>query len=591
MPGLAIVMIVVHLVLRGWAAFGSWFSFDDFTFMSWVQTEGLGAGSLLQSYGGHLMPSGLLASWINLKVAGLGFPLTAAEMVAGLALADVGALVFLLSAFGRRPGILPPLALFLFTVLTMPSSVWWAVAVNQTPGLIVLFWAGLTHLRYLRTARFRYAVITMVVTVIGLSFQEKTLFAFWLFAFLAVAYFAQGDILTRITTVARRYRAGVALYGAVVLGYVALYLSVGQAFNPTPGEDQPLTEVGSRMGGTTFATGILGGPLSWDTSAVWPVAHPGPLLPWLATALIAAFAYHAGVVRSRSRRAFLLVLVPLLADIVLVTAGRSVLGSFLALEYRYITELAAFSAISVALAVMPLREAAEQLGTLRPSEFLDRPARVATVTALIAALGTVSSIGYTTRWHDVVHGDSYTYVNNVVRTLEHADRPLVLVDSQVPLTVMWAYGYPNNTISHVFRWRTARVTFPHIRTDSLSAFDNHGRLGPVLISAVRRAVPRATGDCPYPARDGEVTVPLDGPVLGTGWWTRVSYYATSDTPLEVTAGDSRYTTTAREGLHSLFFIGGAERMDTVRFSGFDDDAALCISDLEIGQPTAATAEP
>ncbi|WP_300676929.1 hypothetical protein [Nocardioides sp.] len=596
----AIAMILVALVIRSWAVSGSWFAFDDFVFMSWAQTDGLHLSSLMRNYGGHVMPAGIALSWLNLKIAGLGFWLTAIELIAGLALTYGGALMLLITAFGKRPGILPPLALLLFTTFTMPTTVWWAVGMNQTPGLIVIMWAGIFHLRYLRSRRFRDALIAIAITVVGLAFQEKTLFVYWLFALLAVGYFAQGDIVARLQQVWRRYRAGVVLYGVVAVGYLAIYLSTGSAFSPSPDQDQPLTAVGSRMIGTTYATGILGGPLKWDmTGGTWPSAAPPPLLTWVASGLVLLFLVHVAQTRHRSRRAWLLVAVPLIADIVLVTAGRSVLGSILALEYRYVTELAAFTMIALALATMPLLGAPEQVESTRESALLDKPVRVTLAISVIAVLGTVSCVEYAHRWHEVSQQGGNRYVRAVARTLDHLTEPTAIADTQVPQTVMWAYGYPDNTVSHVFRWKAAKhVTFPTIKADTIAVFDDTGHLGPMMVTPLRQAAPVATtgngvesgatsAGCAYPAKHGAVSVPLDGPMLGTGWWTRAAYYAETETPMSITAGDQHYETTLEPGLHSLFFIAGADRMDEISFSGISAGAHLCIAELSVGTPTPA----
>jgi hypothetical protein len=459
--------------------------------------------------------------------------------------------------------------------------------VNQTPLLIAIFWGGWTHLRYLRTGRFRYAVATMVITLVALAFQEKSLYIFWLFAFLAVGYFATGDALSRVQTVFHRFRAGVLLYGTVAVGYLALYLAYGRSFDPAPSNEQPLSSIAGRMAGTTFATGILGGPFHWDTSGDWPLAKPNPLLPVLAVLIIGVVAYHVAAVRQRSKRALLLVAVPLGADIVLVTAARALLGPFLALEYRYITELAAFAAISLALATMPLLGADEQVTSTRRSEFLDRPGRVAAATVLVVAFALYSSTSYVQRWHDLSKGKSYTYINGVADTLRDAEEPIPLVDTQVPLFVMWAYNFPRNTISHLFKWLSPHAEYRRSRTNELYAFSDEGKVGPLLIDPVRRAAPSTGTGCAYPEHDGSVTVPLDGPLLGDGWWSRVGYYAEQDTPVEISAGNNHYVVTAEKGLHSIFFIAGADRIDEVTFTDIDPDAAFCVSELEIGSPGTA----
>ncbi|MFT4287090.1 hypothetical protein [Nocardioides sp.] len=579
----AVALVVVQLAIRAWALSGSWLFFDDFAFISRVQNDGIGWQALTTSYGGHLMPAGLLATWANVQVDPLGFPLYAVEMMGCLALADLGAVVFLVSAFGRRWGILPPLVIYLFTVLTVPAGIWWAAGVNQLPFLAALFWGGWTHLRYLRTRRLRWALATMAITLVALAFQEKSLYGYLLFAVLALGYFATGDILARIRQVAATYRAGVVLYGAVAVAYLGLYLWRGQDFKATPTDDQPLWSVAGNMSGQAYATGILGGPLTWNKGANGAIAQPGPLVTVLAVLLLLALVYHLHQVRRRSLRALLLVIVPLAADIVLVTSGRTAVGPFLALEYRYLTELAAFSAIALGLATLPLRGAVETVEAVRPSAFLDLPGRVTVATCLVGVLGTSSVISYATHWHTI--DAQRAYVTGVADTLEHPKEPIPLVDNGVPLFVMWAFGYPENTLSHIFKWLSPNALYPRARLDDLYTFTDQGKLAPMVVEAVRTGVPRVRDACPFPARKGTVEMPLDGPVVGTGWWARVGYYAEQSAPVTVVAGDETHEITLEPGLHSLFFTAGADRFEALSIEGLPADSSLCVSEVVVGSPT------
>lgn len=583
----AVVLVLAQLGFRAWAVFGGWFQFDDFAFMSRAQNDGIGLHALFTNYGGHLMPAGLLMTWLDVKAAPLDWSLPAAELLALQALVDLGAVVFLVSAFGRRRAILAPLAILLFTVLTIPALIWWAAGINQLPFLAALFWGGWSHLRYLRTRRFRYAILTMLITIASLAFYEKTLLAFVLYAFIPLAYFATGSLMGRVRQVVARYPGGTALYAVVALGYLALYIKVGLSFSPSGADKAPLSDVIGNLGGSAYATGVLGGPLRWSAAnPPFAVPAPGRLLTIAAVAVLVVFAWTVSRSRARSARAWLLLGIFVACDVVLVgTARAAFVGPSIALDYRYITELAAVSAIALGLATLPLVGAVETVETRRRHLLIDYPARVYVSMAAILALGTYSAHGYVEQWQS--SHKSKTYFTNAEHDLRSSENPVPLVDVAVPQFLLWGYAFPENSASHVLKMFSAHTTYPKIRTNSIYTLADDGHVSPVVIQPVRQAETSVRNRCPYPAKQQpSVTVPLDGPVLGTGWWVRAAYYAKSAGTMQVTAGDDSYDVVVEPGLHSLFFEAGGKRFDSVSFTGLDDNSGFCVSEVELGNPVA-----
>ena len=107
------------------------------------------------------------------------------------------------------------------------------------------------------------------------------------------------------------------------------------------------------------------------------------------------------------------------------------------------------------------------------------------------------------------------------------------------------------------------------------------------MTPVRSMVP--TGGCGYsPAARGTTTIPLNGPVIGGGWWIQLGYASRAAVTLEVEAGDRSYTVDLPRGLHTLYFEAEGE-FDTVRISDDGDDrrrraARLCVATLDLGIP-------
>lgn len=581
-------MVAAQLSFRSWASFNAWFQLDDLAFLSRVINEPFGWDLLFAPYNSHLMPGGFLLTWINTELAPWTYWPFAAEMMALQLVADIGAVVFLVSAFGRRPGILPPLAIFLFTIFTLPADLWWAVGVNQLASLIAIFWGGWTHLRYLRTRRLRWAVATALITVAALAFQERAILVYLVYAFIALGYFAKGDLVERVREIFQRYRSGVLLHAVTALGYLTIYGAAAMEFDPGTSQDQPLAPLITEMGGRAVATGLLGGPLRWGYgSDALGVPSPYELSVWVAAGLLAYLGFVLSKSRANSKRVWWLFGAMLACQMVLVSASRSFLvGPQVGRDYRYTTEIAPVAAICLALAVMPLIGAVERVRTERRSAFLDQPARVALATLAVVGLATYSSVTYVRAW--IAEDGSRQYFTNVRSDLTSASTPIPLLDAPVPARLFpgFQFGYPANMSSRLFGAWDEHVYYPDAANDRLYIASQQGHIKPVLISPVRRAAVSDNSECPYPVQRGRVSVPLDGPVLGIEWWVRITYASEDPVGMTITAGDRQHEIDALAGLHSMFFTAKGDGFDQIDFRLDDPRGDVCISELELGTPYA-----
>lgn len=584
---IAAVMIAAQLGFRAWAVYGGYFQLDDIIFVSLLGSQPLDRELVATSYDGHLMPLAMLLSWLNMQADPLNWIFPATELLIMQAIASVGMLVFLASAFGRRFGILVLLAIYLFTVISFPAFIWWAAGVNALPLQIAIGWGGWAHLNYLRSRRIRWLTATILITIFSLGFFEKSLLLYVYFGFLALAYFATGGIRNRVAHILRIYWRGVVAHGIVVLGYLAYYLTYGLNFDPKQANDEPLMQVMLNVVGVSFGSGVVGGPVQWSRRGeLFSFPSPPQLLNLLALAIIGAIIYEISRSRSRSNRAWALPATFLFVIVVLVAGGRTfIMGPDLALDYRYQSELSALAPIALGLALFPLRGAIEEVVATRTSSFLDRPLRVGIATLVVALLGTYSSASYAQHWHSA--DTTRNFYTNVNADLTSRDNPAVLINAPVPEHIISGFRFPYNLAENALRMFTAKTTYASSATDELNVIDQDGRVRPVVIDALRRNVPSQTG-CPHPARFGRVPVLLDEPVFGSGWWVRVSYASDGDSPLVVRAGDERHEPGAQKGLHNLFFEASGE-FQTIEFSGLDPDVTFCITEVELGVPTPANA--
>jgi hypothetical protein len=573
-------LVVLQLAFRAWALSGSWFYFDDIAFMSRAMNQPLDASYLLESYGGHLMPGGFLVVYGLTKVAVFEWTPWAAVLLLLQALAGLGMLRLLVSLFGRRPLVLALLAGYLAYVFTLSAGIWFAAGINQLPLQVALVFGLHAHVEYLRHRRLRSLVVAVVWTVAGLVFYEKTLLLLGIYAIVGFGWFCTGDTVHRLRHLWSHYRAGVLAYGALGVGYLALYVHYGLDFSPGNANTQPWSPIAYNLVGTTMLPGLVGGPLRWQPLSVGAFGWPTQAVVLVSWVAFVALLVHAQRSRTRSRRAWALVAFPAVCNVILLATTRAnVVGPDIAREYRYQTETAALFVIAVGLAFLPLLGAPEQ-NELRADAVPENPRLVAAITAVVVAAATVSSVRYVHLWQE--HNPSEQYVANVRASLAKApDPPVPLADLGIPQTLLWSYRFPENTYSHVFRDLSDKTTYPRSSLDRLFVFDDQGRLSPAGIPPTRQQL--GGSGCGFPLAGDETTVPLDGPVIGGGWWLRISYASPKAVSLHVQAGEEGHDLDLPQGLHNVF-VQAAGNFSDIRFSNYPARSGLCVTALTLGLP-------
>jgi hypothetical protein len=202
------------------------------------------------------------------------------------------------------------------------------------------------------------------------------------------------------------------------------------------------------------------------------------------------------------------------------------------------------------------------------------------ITTVVVVAATVSSVRYVDLWQD--RNPSEQYFANVRSSLAHAaDRPVPLADLGIPQTLLWSYRFPENTYSHVFRHLDDKTTFPRSSVDQLYVFDDQGHLAPASITPARQQL--GGSGCGFPLTGEKTTIPLDGPVIGGGWWLRISYASPTALTLHVQAGDEVHDLDLPKGLHNVF-VQAAGKFADVRFSNYAARSGLCVTALTLGLP-------
>jgi hypothetical protein len=578
-----VAMIAVQLAFRAWATFSSWFTFDDFLFISRMSNDGLSRS--LEPYAGHVMPGGMLLSWLADEVAPYDFRVITVMLLLMQLLADVGLVVLLLRLFGARPGILPPLTVYLFCVISVPVAIWWAAGVNQLPLQITLFWSLASHVQYLRTRSPSALARTVCWLVAGLLFYEKTILVLGALGIVTLCWFATGKLGSRLHQVWRDYRAATLVYTGLGLVYVIGYALLALNFGAGGVTSSDVGGVLSYLVLQGYVPAILGGPLRWTAFDQFSLADPGNLGQLVSLLVIALIIREIARSRRHSLRAWWLPVFFLACDVVLVAAGRaSFVGALISLDFRYQGEMAAVTAIALGCATLPILGAREPVRSTGASSLLDHPGRVGAAVALVASLGVVSSVQYVWHWKTTMPGKPY--FSALLRSLESAEEPLPLIDGPVPRSIMWPLGYPENLLSRLLVHYSDRVDFVDVATDRLYLVDDQGQVLPAQITGTRRALPGPQPGCGWALRDRPLTVRLDGPVAFGGWWVRIGYLSSARSPVVVTAGTQSYGTVIEPGVHALYFRAGDE-FDTITLSGLTDGVRLCTDDVTVGQPVPA----
>jgi hypothetical protein len=353
----ATVLVVAQAVVRAVVLAHSSFANDDFMYVSRAAEQGFGWRYLTDLYYGQFMPGvfavvGVLPpyDWFLASLTTLVLQVCAAVALFRL----------LRLMFGTRPAILVPFAVYLFSPLTLPMVAWWAAALQGLPLQIAMIMALTAHLRYLSDRRTRHLVATVGWLVFGLLFFVKAiLIPPLLFAVTWLLRSGERPLTAGFAEAGRRYARTWAAQAAVLGGFAVVYLSrVGTSFvrprTPT------LPEVGrlaAGLLGRTFVTEAAGGPFRWFmlgpndalSAPAWIVTVAG----WLVLVAVVACSVRW---RRRAARAWTLLFCYLLADVVIVLAGRVGPIDVATRVSRYIADAAPILAIVLAAAFLPQRD-------------------------------------------------------------------------------------------------------------------------------------------------------------------------------------------------------------------------------------------
>ena len=524
-------LIVAHLGVRWAILANSYFRQDDFEFVARAAEHLPGWGYLMRSHSGQLMPGGFALAWVLTRISAYDWGLTGGVTLLMQAAAALAVLRMLRVVFGDRPAILAPLAVYLFTPMTLTSTAWWAAALNSLPLQVAIAMAVAAHVRYVRTSEFRYARAAFGWTLFGLAFFVKAAVLPFLLLGVTSAYLMAVDRGKRadggdggdggwpraLVTTLREHRKAWALYGAALPVYVAVFtlqlVHTSRTSVGTPG-GEAINDFASAWLGKTVPTALVGGPGRWfaGTTGDYAVAAPAQAM------IAAAWCVVIGVValsiwfRRRAWRAWLILIGWLVAaDMVPVVLGRMPdwAARIYGIETRYLADAAPVLALCLALACIPLAGEREPYRRQLPEGWL-HPSTIGVLTLAYVGVALWSTIAYIGKTNPDLTRD---YMANARAALEGAPGSGVIYDRNVPSFMTWQLVGPYAQTSHVL----APLADPDVRAamrrrqpaENAVIFNDKGRLVPVAVTGPRTAAP--PGKCWAQGADGRFTLPVPPP--------------------------------------------------------------------------------
>jgi hypothetical protein len=580
---------------------------------------------------GHLMPAGLAIIWVLARVSLYDWPLASAVIMVLVAAASLALLRVLLTLFGARPGILVPLTLYLFAPLSVGTVAWLAAAVKILPLELALFLAVDAHVRYARAPRRRTAAAAVCWLLVGMASADQgavvplLLFAITV-AFLgpacpavagtavagtAVAGTAVAGTAVAGTAVAgtapaasirwaaaasqalTRYRRIWLLYGALLVGYCALFfaqLSRSGTALPGPGQTTSLYRFAGTLIGVNAIPGMLGGPWRWVASGYAQAGPPAGLeyASWALAAVVIA-ASVAGRRGAWPAWAILLGWV-VIADLVPVAVEG--FGGFspatLGTTTGYVADATAVLALCVGLVVLRPSDGSPDLRA--PSAAVrSRPVRAVAVTAccVFAAGAAVSLPAFVAATPSAA---PRSYIATARAAIRDAPPGTVVIDGPAPAAVLSAgfFGAAADTsrvIEPLAGGPGTRLSWTAAPAGVLARpmmFDDLGRLLPLTVAGPSW-VPPAIGSTCLQGPTASTRLTLDGSLYQWTWIVRLSYSGSAGA-LVIRLGQGRGQVSVPAGAHDVYVpVAGQGNTVSVQLAG-TEVGPVCITGVTVGLP-------
>ncbi|MGW4637875.1 ArnT family glycosyltransferase [Sphaerisporangium sp. NPDC004334] len=619
------LLVAVSLALRVPVLRSAYFIEDDLLFVGDAYEHELTFDFLFRIHKGHLMPGALALTWAESRIAAYDWTLVASVTFALHALVAVLLFRLLWKMFGPRAGILLPLAVYLFSPLTIPAFSWWSAAINAVPLQLALVLALSAQLRHARGEGSRHGWTALAWVVFGMAFSTKGVFVpLLLFAFTTAFLRAArpGGALDVpvvpdaprppgarrheqpvrrgqdgwLGSMGRELREHWQVWTAHVLlmgGYTALYLS-RQYTAPGEGAALPKTDVATDLAGTllgrTLPSGLIGGPLSWGpVPSTGGVADPSALLVAVSWTVIAALVLVTLFHRRHAARAWVIVAAyAVVVDAVPTVIARGTALGLVGAETRYVADAVVVFAVCLGAALLPLRgEPDPYRRTVPPGS------AVPVVAGLTAGAFLVMSVVSVENYRQTLSGDRVrAYLGNARAALAKAPADTVIFSRPVPESIVLSWNGNRRLTHHLLGPLASPAVRAKMRvpepTERAMVFDDAGRLVPLSVAPAFAQLPPAGKKC-LPTLDGAVYWPEPVAFAGPDQVAGLAYSAKRATSLSVEVSGRSEQLNLRATQAGLLHFPVRTPGKGLLLRVDDPSAGVCLKGFAFGTPVPVNA--
>lgn len=585
-----LILIAGQLIWRHDLLNHTYFNNDDYVYLYRAVTHRLGWDYLLYNYDGQLMPVGFAIAWALAHTAPLSWTAATAVTLGLQAAASLSLLYALRVLFGARWLILIPLVLYLITPLTVPTLGWWAASLNNLPMQIGIPLAIAWHVRFLRRAKYRYALLAAAAILLAqASYLKGGIIPVVLLA-LTSAYFVSGTWDRNVLATLRRHGRVWALYGVLMVLQVAVYLMRWNSGTRTHLLSPKFSQAATftwRLAGETFLEYAVGGPWRWVAAGV-NYGTPRPSVAQVVAGWLVLLALVAISVRYRraAHRAWtILFAYVLIADVVPPLLGRmAVIGPIIGYETRYVADAAPLVAILGAVAFLPL--AGEKHPYVRP-----RPAGpgLPAVAGLACGAYAVAAV-WSVQGYQRLLGDTRgaSYVANARQSLRHIPAGADVYPRRMPPYVMDPLFADRAQSPDLLAPLVPAKDRPALRhrepTEQPLVLDDQGHLKPAKVVGPHSGLP-APGHACWETTFGSVQIPMTAKVAPGTWTVQLSYIAAKPSSITADLGDGHAVVPVTRKLGRVWFpITGSGNQIKITSP---KNAKLCVGDVTVGYTDTA----